>query len=81
MKNKSCESCLMPFTKDPGKRESDRYCSYCFNNGKLCYEDTDLKVFQQASYDGMVKRGMNKFLARFYTYLIRFAPRWRGADK
>lgn len=30
-----CESCLMPFSQDPGPRESDRYCSYCFKNGAL----------------------------------------------
>jgi hypothetical protein len=39
--NESCESCMMPFSKDTGVRESDRYCSYCFKDGKLCYEGTD----------------------------------------
>ena len=80
MENKTytkCESCLMPFSKDPGKRESDKYCSYCFNNGKLCYEGTDVKEFQKACYEGMVKHGTNKYLAKFYTYLVKFAPRWK----
>lgn len=72
-----CESCMMPFSKDPGVRESDRYCSYCFKNGKLCYEGTDLKEFQRVSYENMVKHGTNKLLAKFYTYMIRFAPRWK----
>lgn len=67
----------MPFAKDPGKRESDKYCSYCFKDGKLCYEGTDLKEFQNRSYDGMLQKGMNKYLAKFYTFLICFAPRWK----
>ena len=77
MNNKNCESCLMPFSKDVGKRESDKYCSYCFKNGKLCYEGNDLKVFQKASYDSMVLSGMNKWKAKFFTFLIRFASRWK----
>ncbi len=76
MKN-SCQSCLMPFSKDPGKRESEEYCSYCFTNGKLCYEGNDLKEFQKICYHEMLKHGKNKYLAMFYTFLIRFAPRWK----
>ena len=78
MTTTKCESCLMPFAKDSGRRESDKYCSLCFNNGKLCYEGDDMSLFQQKCYDGMVKRGMNKLMARFFTWTIRFAPRWRG---
>ena len=77
MPNKSCESCLMPFSKDPGTRESEKYCSYCFKNGKLCYEGNNLKEFQKACYEGMIKKGTNPFLAKFFTFLVRFAPRWR----
>jgi len=74
---KNCESCLMPFSKDPGKRESDRYCSFCFQNNKLCYEGNDLQAFQRYCYDGMRKRGLNPIIARVYTFMIRFAPRWK----
>lgn len=77
MKNKSCESCLMPFSKDPGIRESDKYCSYCFKNGRLCYEGNDLKIFQKVCYENMVRNGMNKIKAKFFTWLIKFAPRWK----
>ncbi len=73
----SCESCLMPLSKDPGPRESDRYCGYCFKNGRLCYEGTDRRAFQKIVYDAMLQKGVNKFLARFYAWTIRFAPRWR----
>lgn len=73
----ACESCLMPFAKDPGVRESDRYCSYCFKNGKLCYEGSDLKAFQDVCYRNMRAMGTPWFLAQFYTFMIRFAPRWK----
>ena len=74
---KSCQSCLMPFNKDPGSRESDMYCSICFKNGELLYKGTNLKEFKHLCYQGMVERGFNKLLASFYTFLIGFAPRWR----
>jgi hypothetical protein len=67
----------MPFAKDPGVRESEKYCSYCFRDGKLCYEGNDLKEFQKMSYESMRRNGTNPLLATIYTYLIRFAPRWK----
>lgn len=72
-----CESCMMPFAKDPGKRESDKYCSLCFKDGKLCYEGNDLQEFQKVAYQSMISRGTNKWLAKLYTFMIRFAPRWK----
>ena len=66
----------MPFEQDPGTRESERYCSYCYGDGKLRYEG-DLKGFQKNSYEGMIGHGMNKYQAKFFTWLIRFAPRWK----
>jgi hypothetical protein len=74
----ACESCLMPFSKDVGHRESPNYCSLCFKNGKLCYEGNDLKEFQKVCYESMIKNGTNKFLAKFYTFMIKFAPRWKN---
>ena len=67
----------MPFSKDTGVRESDKYCSLCFKNGKLCYEGTHLKEFQKICYDNMRKMGMGKVKASFYAYMIKFAPRWK----
>lgn len=66
----------MPFSKDTGVRESEKYCSLCFRDGKLCYEG-DLKGFQKVCYEGMIEKGMNRYVAGFYTFLIRFAPRWK----
>ena len=76
-KRTSCESCLMPFDSDPGKRESERYCSYCFQDGKLCYE-WDLTWFKQVCYEWMLKRWIKKPIAKFYTFCVGFAPRWKN---
>ncbi|HXK38382.1 MAG TPA: zinc ribbon domain-containing protein [Candidatus Paceibacterota bacterium] len=76
-KKPMCESCLMPLDKDPGVSGSDKYCSYCFKDGKLCYEGNDLKEFQKRCYEGMRANGVGEIKARFFTWLVRFAPRWR----
>jgi len=76
MKNKKCESCMMPFSKDPGVRESEQYCSYCFKNGKFTFEG-DFGDFQKACYDAMRAKGMGKMKAGFFAWLTRFAPRWK----
>jgi hypothetical protein len=67
----------MPFGKDPGVRENEKYCSLCFRDGKFCYEG-DLKGFQKMCYAGMRSRGMNPITARLFTFMVRFAPRWKG---
>lgn len=68
----------MPFSKDTGVRESDIYCSLCYKDGKLCYEGNDLKEFQKVVYENMRKNGLGWFKSKMYTYMIRFAPRWKN---
>ncbi len=68
---------MMPLAQDPGPRQSDRYCSYCYKDGKLCYEGNDVKEFQRRAYKGMREHGMHPVKARLFTFFIRFAPRWR----
>lgn len=72
-----CHSCLMPFYKDKGTRENTLYCSLCYHDGKLAYEGDNLKEFQKVCYQSMRSRGINPVLAWFYTFMIRFAPRWK----
>ncbi|MEQ1561106.1 MAG: zinc ribbon domain-containing protein [Nitrospira sp.] len=74
----SCESCMMPFAKDTGVRENEKYCSLCFKDGKLCYEGNDLKEFQRIAKDSMIKRGINPIKAWFFTKMIAYAPRWKN---
>jgi hypothetical protein len=77
MNNQHCESCFMPFSKDTGHRESEKYCSLCYSNGKLNYEGNDLKEFQKMCYESMRRNGIGKWKAKFFTFMIRFAPRWK----
>lgn len=67
----------MPFAKDPGVRESEKYCSLCFSGEKLRYEGNDVKEFQRIARESMRARGVNPFSAALYTFMIRFAPRWK----
>ena len=77
MKKDMCQSCLMPFSQDPGERESEQCCSLCFQDGAFCYQGDDLKEFQRLCEAGMRKQGMNSLVAKFYAFLVRFAPRWK----
>ena len=77
MPSKNCESCLMPLAKDTDPRESEKYCSYCFKDGKFTYEGHDLQEFQRVCYNGMLTQGMNPWVAWFFAHMVRFAPRWR----
>ena len=69
--------CLMPFSKDKGKRGSDNYCSYCFKNGGLSYKGADVHEFRKMRCKQMVKHEIPKLLARFYFFMILFAPHWK----
>ncbi len=75
-----CESCLMPLAKDPlgEKRESAIYCSYCFRDGKLCYEGTDVKEFKRAMIKAIVARGEGRLKAYVFAFMAGFAPRWNS---
>lgn len=77
--NGMCESCLMPFKKDPQgiNREHEKYCSYCFKNGKLCYEGNDVKEFKRAMINAIVSRGESRLKAHFFAFMAGFAPRWK----
>ncbi|KXK09210.1 MAG: putative zinc ribbon domain protein [Microgenomates bacterium OLB22] len=74
-----CQSCLMPFKKDPkgAGREHAKYCSYCYTNGKLMYEGTDVREFKRAMIKAIVARGESKIKAHLFAYMAGFAPRWR----
>lgn len=74
-----CESCLMPFTKDPkgANREHANYCSYCYSGGKLCYPGNDVGEFKKAMIDAIVARGEPRWKAQFFAFMAGFAPRWK----
>ncbi len=78
--NGMCESCMMPFKKDPKgtDREHEKYCSYCYSGGKLAYPGNDVKEFKRAMYDVIITRGESKLKAKFFTHMAGYAPRWKN---
>jgi len=77
MKVKNCDCCYLPMAKDPKDSGSDKYCSYCYVNGKLLAENMTLKEFKKHSYEGMVKMGIGHFKAWFFAQFIGMAPYWK----
>jgi hypothetical protein len=69
----------MPFQKDPQgvHREQEKYCSYCFRDGALCYPGEDLREFKKAMKKAILDRGESTYKAWLFTFLAGFAPRWK----
>lgn len=69
----------MPMAKDPKNSGSDKYCSYCFVDGKLLAEGMTLQEFKKKAYEGMAKQGTNRLMAWFFSQFIRFVPYWKNS--
>ena len=63
--------------KDTNDSGSDKYCNYCFVNGKLIAEKMTFEEFKKQSYDGMVKGGMGAIKVWFFSQFIGMAPYWK----
>ena len=74
-----CESCMMPFKKDSlgAAREHEKYCSYCYRGGALCYAGEDVREFKKAMVADMTARGENPLKAKLFACMAGFAPRWK----
>ncbi len=84
-KNKMCQSCGMPISKDPngGGTNADGssnalYCSYCYQNGEFTYTGTDVKEFQEFCRQKMIESGNNKFMTWLFTRGMKRLGRWRN---
>ena len=78
MKSKNCECCLMPLSKDPKISGSEKYCSYCFSDGRVIAENMTLSEFQKKAYVGMTSRGQSRLVAWLFSKMIGFAPYWKN---
>lgn len=83
--NKFCQSCGMPFSKDPenGGTEKDgskstKYCSLCYGNGAFYAPEVDTaEKMQKFCIEKMNEHGTPKWLAWIMTLGIPRLERWK----
>lgn len=71
----------MPFANDPGTRESELYCSYCYKDGVLHADNATLKEFKERAYEGMRAQNISPLKATLFSWLIGFSPYWKNRKK
>ncbi|MBT4124172.1 MAG: hypothetical protein HN981_05180 [Candidatus Pacebacteria bacterium] len=83
MKN-MCQSCGMPLSKDPKNggtnkdgSKSDKYCSYCYKDGKFIDSCKNPQEMQKLCIDMMTKGGMPRWVAWIFTRVIPKLERWK----
>jgi hypothetical protein len=83
-KNKFCQSCSMPMSKDPKNggterdgSKSEKYCSLCYEKGEFLGNTKTAKEMQDACIGYMTKAGMPKFMAWLFTRGIPNLERWK----
>lgn len=84
-KNKFCQSCGMPLSKDPEQGGSEKdgsksllYCSYCYKDGEFLSPKIDTaKKMQEFCIMKMQEQGMPKFIAWIFTRGIPKLERWK----
>ena len=84
-KNKFCQSCGMPISKDPEHGGSEKegsksslYCSYCYKEGEFLSPELDTpEKMQKFCIVKMQEQGMPKFIAWIFTRGIPRLDRWK----
>lgn len=82
--NKTCQSCGMPLSKDPGHGgteadggKSALYCSYCYQDGAFTQPDFSARDMQAFCIDKMKEMGMPRPLGWLFSRNIPRLKRWR----
>lgn len=80
---KSCQSCGLPFDKDPqggGTNEdgskSELYCSYCYKEGAFVQPNWTAAEMQAYVIQVLQKKGVPEFLGKMLTKGIPQLQRW-----
>jgi len=84
-KYKNCQSCGMPFSKDPEHggtntdgTKSGMFCSYCYKEGNFTQPDFTAKEMQKFCKEKMKEMGFPGFIAGFFTMGIPRLERWKA---
>ncbi|MGC3939092.1 zinc ribbon domain-containing protein [Roseobacter sp. EG26] len=80
---KRCQSCGMPFDRDPegGGIEKDgsrsvTYCSLCYADGAFRHPGVSVEEFQSHCVDALTAKGMPRIMAWAFTRGIPKLDRW-----
>lgn len=83
-KYKECQSCAMPFDKDPqgggtnaDGSKSTMYCSLCFAKGEFTLPDIEASGMQKIVKENMKKMGVPDGLIEVITGGIPDLARWK----
>lgn len=83
MAKKICQSCAMPLKRDPegggtnaDGTHSDKYCSYCYGEGKFKQPDISAQEMQHFVKGKLKEMGFPGFIAGFFTRGIPKLERW-----
>ena len=86
MSYKNCQSCGMPFSRDPegGGTEADgsksaMYCSHCYRGGRFTLPDLTLNEMQDRVRHKMKEMGIPGPFGWFFARGIPKLKRWSGA--
>ncbi len=81
---KSCQSCGLPFDKDPNGGGSNAdgsknatYCSYCYQNGAFVRPEWKVEDMQEFAMSVLKKKGVPEFLAKMLIKEIPKLERWK----
>jgi hypothetical protein len=81
---KNCQSCGMPFKKDPagGGTNADGtksllYCSYCYQNGQFTQPNITVAEMQTLCQGKLKEMGFPGFIAKFLTMNLPKLERWK----
>lgn len=83
-RNKFCQSCGMPMSKDPeggglekNGTKSSKFCSYCYSDGQFLNDAIETpEEMQKFCIEKMNEQGTPKILAWFLTRGIPKLERW-----
>jgi hypothetical protein len=85
---KNCQSCGIPLSSDLQRggtnqdgSKSNKYCSFCFENGKFKQADIDVLQMQDVVKYKMKELGFPGFLAGLFTKRIPKLERWNNRSK
>ena len=84
LKRKNCQSCGMPLKQDPkgggtnaDRSKSERYCSYCYADGRFTQPDITLDEMKAFVVEKMREMKIPRFMGRLLARNLHKLERWK----